>query len=309
MPRAVLPTGIVLEYVTVGDPANPPLLVVNGYTSQLISWQQGYVDRLVEQGLFVIRFDNRDVGLSTKLDGQRVSPGAVLSASLAGEALPPVPYTLSDMAADGIGLLDHLGIDRAHIVGNSMGGMIVQTMAIEHPGRIASVTSVMSSTGDPRVGRPTPEARDALLAPPPPNRDDFIAAALNSRIWASKRYCDDDWLQEVAAAQYDRCFYPEGATRQLAAIYASGDRGAGLKTLEVPMLVIHGRDDTLITPEGGERTAELVPGSRYLLLSDMGHDHPAPLWPVLAEAIGGHVRATTITYPTSSPAHPTSTRS
>ncbi len=178
-----------------------------------------------------------------------------------------------------------------------MGGMIVQTMAIEHPDRIASVTSVMSSTGDPRVGRPTPEAREALLAPSPPDRDDYIAASLNSRIWASKRYCDTDWLQELAAAQYDRCFYPEGATRQLAAIYASGDRSDALTTLEVPMLVIHGRDDTLITPEGGERTAELVPGSSYLLLSDMGHDHPAPLWPVLAEAIGGHVRTHPIIQP------------
>ncbi len=297
MPRAELPTGIELEYITNGDPANPPLLVVNGYTSQLISWQRGYVEQLVAQGLFVIQFDNRDVGLSTKLDGQDVSPGKVLSAILDGEPVPPVPYTLSDMAADGVGLLDHLGIERAHIVGNSMGGMIVQTMAIEYPDRIASVTSVMSSTGDPLVGRPTPEARDALLSESPPGRDDYIAASLNSRIWASKRHCDTDWLQAVAAAQYDRCFYPEGATRQLAAIYASGDRSDALRTLQVPMLVIHGRDDTLITPEGGERTAELVPESAYLLLSDMGHDHPAPLWPVLAEAIGGHVRTNPITQP------------
>ena len=297
MSRAVLPSGIELEYVTTGDPTNPPLLVVNGYTSQLISWPQGYIEQLVAQGLFVIQFDNRDVGLSSKLDGQAVSPGAVLSAALQGKPLPEVPYTLSEMAADGIGLLDHLGIDRAHIVGNSMGGMIVQTMAIEHPERIASVTSVMSSVGDPRVGRPTPEARDALLAPSPPDRDDYIAASLRSRIWASKKHCDLDWLQEVAAAQFDRCFYPEGATRQLAAIYASGDRSDGLAALGVPMLVIHGRDDTLITPQGGERTAELVPGSRFLLLADMGHDHPAPLWPVLAEAIGGHVRVTTAATP------------
>lgn len=297
MSRAVLPSGIELEYVTTGDPTNPPLLVVNGYTSQLISWPQGYIEQLVAQGLFVIQFDNRDVGLSSKLDGQAVSPGAVLSAALQGKPLPEVPYTLSDMAADGIGLLDHLGIDRAHIVGNSMGGMIVQTMAIEHPERIASVTSVMSSVGDPRVGRPTPEARDALLAPSLADRDDYIAASLTSQIWASKKHCDLDWLQEVAAAQFDRCFYPEGATRQLAAIYASGDRSDGLAALGVPMLVIHGRDDTLITPQGGERTAELVPGSRFLLLADMGHDHPAPLWPVLAEAIGGHVRVTTAASP------------
>ena len=297
MSRAVLPSGIELEYVTTGDPTDPPLLVVNGYTSQLISWQRGYIEQLVAQGLFVIQYDNRDVGLSSKLDGQAVSPGAVLSVSLAGGPLPDVPYTLSDMAADGIGLLDHLGIDRAHIVGNSMGGMIVQTMAIEHPERIASVTSVMSSVGDPRVGRPTPEARDALLAPSPPDRDDYIAASLTSQIWASKKYCDTGWLQENAAAHFDRCFYPEGATRQLAAIYASGDRSGGLAALDVPMLVIHGRDDTLITPEGGERTAELVPGSRYLLLADMGHDAPAPLWPVLAEAIGGLIRASSITHP------------
>lgn len=303
MPRAALPSGIELEYVTVGDPSHPPLLVVNGYTSQLISWQQGYIDRLVAQGLFVIRFDNRDVGLSTKLDGRQVSPGAVLSAWLKGEPLPPVPYTLSDMAADGIGLLDHLGIERAHIVGNSMGGMIVQTMAIEHPSRIVGVTSVMSSTGDPRVGAPTAEARAALLAPPPPGRDEYIAASLNSLVWASKRFADPAWLRELAAAQYDRCFYPEGATRQLAAMYASGDRSAGLATLEVPMLVIHGRDDTLITPQGGERTAELVPGSRFLLLADMGHDHPEPLWPVLAEAIGGHVRVAAASSNPSTPTH------
>ena len=291
MPRAALSSGIELEYVTTGDPTSPPLLCVNGYTSQLISWPQRYIDQLAAQGLFVIQYDNRDVGLSSKLDGQQVAPGAVLSAILKGEPVPPVPYTLSDMAADGMGLLDHLGIERAHIVGNSMGGMIVQTMAIEHPVRIASVTSIMSSTGDPRVGAPTPEAREALLAPSPPDRDDYIAASLNSAVWASKRYCDTDWLQANAAAQYDRCFYPEGATRQLAAIYASGDRSEGLAKLDVAMLVIHGRDDTLITPSGGERTAELVPGSRHLLLADMGHDTPEPLWPVFAEAIGGHVRA------------------
>lgn len=295
MPRASLPTGIELEYRTTGNPADPPLLAVNGYTSQLISWRQGYIDQIAAQGLYVIQFDNRDVGLSTKLDGQVVSPGAVLSAALADEPLPAVPYTLSDMAADGIGLLDHLGIDRAHIVGNSMGGMIVQKMAIEHPDRIASVTSIMSTTGDPRVGASTAEAREALLAPSPPDRDENIAASVSGMIWASKKYGDPEALREMAAWQYDRGFYPEGTTRQLAAIYATGDRSEGLAALDVPMLVIHGRDDTLITPSGGERTAELVSGSRYLLLADMGHDMPPPLWPVLAEAIGGHVRSSIAT--------------
>jgi pimeloyl-ACP methyl ester carboxylesterase len=291
MPRAALPSGIELEYRTTGDPSHPPLLAVCGYTSQLISWRDGWIQHLAAQGLYVIQFDNRDVGLSTKLDGQAAAPGAVLKAQLAGAPLPSVPYTLSDMAADGIGLLDHLGVERAHIVGNSMGGMIVQTMAIEHPDRIASVTSVMSSTGDPRVGAPTPEARAGLLAPQPPDRDAYVDQAVtNGAIWGSRKYYDPAAVRATAAASFDRCYYPEGATRQLAAIYATGDRSAGLAALEVPMLVIHGRDDTLITPEGGERTAALVPGSKYLLLADMGHDLPEPLWPVLAEAIGGHTR-------------------
>ena len=284
----MLPSGIELEYVTTGDPADPPLLVVNGYTSQLISWQQGYVDQIVAQGLFVIQFDNRDVGLSTKLDGQRVSPGAVLDGIAAGRAAPA-----GAVHAVRHGRRRHRPARpsrhrRAHIVGNSMGGMIVQTMAIEHPERIASVTSVMSSPGDPRVGTPTPEARDALLAPPPPDRDDYIAASLNSRIWASKKYFDP----ELAAGAWPPrsttgASTPKGRPASSPRSTPSGDRSAGLAALEVPMLVIHGRDDTLITPEGGERTAELVPGSRYLLLSDMGHDHPGA---AVARARRGHRR-------------------
>jgi pimeloyl-ACP methyl ester carboxylesterase len=289
MPRATLPSGIELEYATAGDAGDPALLLVNGYTSQMTSWR-GLVDRLVDQGLFVIAFDNRDCGLSTKLDGQAASPGKVLAAQLEDGPLPEVPYTLSDMAADAVGLLDHLGVERAHIVGVSMGGMIVQTIAIEHPTRVASLTSIMSSVGDPRVGAPSAEAREVLLTPPPVEREAFIESMLNTRVWASRKYFDPDLARSLGAAAYDRSFYPEGATRQLAAIYASGDRSAGLAELDVPTLVIHGRDDTLISPEGGERTAELVPGARLLYVSDMGHDLPEPLWPVFAEAIGGHVR-------------------
>lgn len=295
MPRAALSTGIEIEYEAYGDPDDPTLLVVSGYTSQMLGWDVGLVEQLAAQGLHVVRFDNRDVGLSTKLDGQAVSPMKVLRAVLDGAPVPPVPYTLSDMAADAVGLLDHLrdgrGVERAHIAGVSMGGMIVQTMAIEHPTRIASLTSIMSSIGDQRVGKPTDEARQALLAPPPSERAAYIEAALRAQVWASRRHFDGEAVQARAAAEFDRCFYPEGATRQLAAIYASGDRSEQLARLDVPTLVIHGRDDTLITPTGGERTAELIPGSRYVLLSDMGHDMPRPLWPVFAELIGGHVRA------------------
>jgi pimeloyl-ACP methyl ester carboxylesterase len=290
MPRATLLSGIELEYDTTGDPADPALLLVMGYTAQMISWHADLVRALADQGLFVIRFDNRDCGLSTKLDGQAADPMGVLTAQLAGDTPPPTPYTLSEMAADGIGLLDHLGVDRAHIAGASMGGMIVQTMAIEHPNRVRSLTSIMSSPGDPRVGAPTTEARNALLAPPPTERGAYIEASMRTAVWQSRKYFDEGAVKELAAASFDRSFYPQGAIRQLAAIYASGDRSDRLVELDVPTLVIHGRDDTLITPEGGERTAALVPGSRYLLVADMGHDMPRPLWPALVDAIAGHVR-------------------
>lgn len=288
MPRAVLPTGIELEYDTFGSSDDPTLLLVMGFTAQMTAWDDAFCQRFVDRGFHLVRFDNRDCGLSTKFDGQQADPGAVMAAVLGGQPLPEVPYTLSDMAADAIGLLDHLGVGRAHIVGASMGGMIVQTMAIEHPERVVTLTSIMSTTGDNAVGRPTSEAIESLLAPPPADRDAFIAAADRSMVWASKRYGDPDRLRRNAALAYDRSFYPEGAPRQLAAIYASGDRSEALRELTTPTLVIHGRDDTLIDLSGGLRTAELVPGSNLLVLGDMGHDLPEPLWPTIVDAIVSH---------------------
>ncbi len=290
MPRASLPSGLELEFDVSGDPADPTLLLVSGFTAQLISWDDEFVELLAAEGLHVVRFDNRDCGLSSKLDGRDVSPGRVLESILGGEQ-PEVPYTLSHMAADGIGLLDHLGVSSAHVAGASMGGMIAQTMAIEHSDRVASLTSIMSSTGDPRVGRPTPEAREVLLAQPSADRERYIEDSLRARVWMSARYFDPAACRALAAAQFDRSFSPEGASRQLAAIYASGDRTAALRGLALPTLVIHGRDDTLITPDGGAATAEAIPGSAYLLLTDMGHDRPRPLWPALVGHIGAHVRA------------------
>jgi pimeloyl-ACP methyl ester carboxylesterase len=291
MPRVALPSGIDLEYATFGDAASPTLLLVNGYTSQLIVWEQVLLDALVAQGLHVVIYDNRDVGLSTKLDGQLVDPMQVVQSVIAGEPVD-VPYTLSEMAADGMGLLDHLGVERAHIAGVSMGGMIVQTMSIEHPARVLSLTSIMSSPGDPKFGQPSPEALGALLAPPATERGQYIADSVRAKVWLSNKYYSEVETQQRSASQFDRIFYPEGFTRQLAAIYASGDRSDRLRKLDVPTLVIHGRDDELITPSGGERTAELIEGSRYLLVSDMGHDLPGPLAPLFAEAIAGHTRTT-----------------
>lgn len=269
-----------------------PLLLVMGFTAQLIAWPDGFCQQLVDHGFRVIRFDNRDCGLSSKLHGVTVDLGAAMAANLSGnrDQMPPVPYTLSDMAADAVGLLDHLGIDRAHVVGASMGGMIVQHLAIEHGSRLRSMVSVMSMTGEAGYGTPTPEAAQVLLSPPPLERDAYIARSVDTRVWQSKRYFDAAEVQAAAARSYDRSFYPEGAARQLAAIHASGSRAEGLAKVTTPTLVIHGRDDTLIPPSGGERTAALVPGASLLMLADMGHDVPAPLWPIMSAAIAHHAR-------------------
>jgi pimeloyl-ACP methyl ester carboxylesterase len=290
MARAHLPSGIELEFQTFGSASDPTMLVVMGFTAQMTAWPETFYEMLASHGFHVVRFDNRDCGLSTHLDGQKADAMAVMSALQSGDPIPQVPYTLSDMAADGIGLLDHLGVEKAHIMGASMGGMIVQTMAIEYPHRIATLTSVMSSPGDLAVGKPTKEARAALLATPPSDRDAYIEASTQNAVWASRRYADLDQLRANAAFAYDRAFYPEGATRQLAAIYASGDRSEKLRALTVPTLVLHGRDDTLIQPDGGFRTAELIPGSHLLMLADMGHDMPEPLWPMMINAIVGHIQ-------------------
>ena len=194
-------------------------------------------------------------------------------------------YRVRDMAADGIAVLDALGVRRAHVMGLSMGGMIVQTMAIEHPTRIASVTSVMSTTGDPSVGQAAPEVLGVLLSPPATTREAYIEESPKWMAWQSKKYQDAERTKQLAAIGWDRSNYGEGGPRQMAAIVSSGDRTERLRQLDVPALVIHGRDDTLITPSGGFATADAIPGAHLLFLSDMGHDMPEPLWPVIVGAV------------------------
>ncbi len=272
-----------LYYETHGNPADPALVLVNGFSSQILGWYDGFREALAERGRFVISFDNRDVGLSTHLDGVDVDLAAITAGT------QTAPYTLSTFALDAVGLLDHLGVDKAHIAGSSMGGMIVQQMAIDHPDRVLTLTSIMSTSGEPEYFESAPEAMAALRSPQPAERDAFVARAVESRrIFGSKRYHDDDAVAAQSAASFDRMYYPEGLARQTAAIRASGDRAEGLRNLRVPTLVIHGRDDTLILPSGGLRTAELVPGANLLLLHDMGHDLPRPLWPVIVDAIISH---------------------
>ena len=281
--------GIDICYETFGDPGDPALLLVMGFTAQLIVWDERFCRQLAERGRYVIRYDNRDVGLSTHLDGVTVDVAAVLEAWENGGPMPAVPYTLSDFSDDGLGLLTALGIDRAHIVGASMGGMIVQAMAIEHPERVITMTSIMSTTSEPEYSESSPEAMEALLTPPPDDRASNIESSVaNTKLFGSPRYFDTDASRARAAASYDRAFYPEGIARQMVAIRASGDRAEGLRKLSVPTLVIHGRADPLILPAGGDRTAELVPGANLLMLNDMGHDLPQPLWPIIVDAIISH---------------------
>jgi len=279
MPRAKISPTIELEFDTFGDPKNPALLLVMGYMAQMVAWEEEFCKMFAANNLFVIRFDNRDCGLSTKFDGAQVDVNAVITAALMEEPMPPVPYTLSDMASDAVGLLDFLKIERAHVLGASMGGMIAQVMTIEHPTRVRTLTSVMSMSGEPEYGQSAPEAMNALLSVPPSDRDGYIAHSTIYQAFHSKKYRSDENSKRAAARDFDRSFYPQGAPRQLAAIYATGRRTEQLRAVKTPTLVVHGKDDTLITPSGGERTAELIPNAKLVLVDDMGHDLPQPLWP------------------------------
>ena len=279
MPQLSLPTGITIEDETFGSPADPALLLISGFSAQLTSWHENLCKLFAAQNFHVIRFDNRDCGLSTKLDGVVVDTTAVITAALMEEPIPEVPYTLSHMAADAVGVLDGLGIEQAHVMGASMGGMIAQTVAIEHTHRVLSLTSVMSQPGEPEVGQPTPEAMESFFTPPPTSLEDYLDGSASWLVWHSKKYRDAQRTRAQAAVDFDRSFYPEGGPRQLAAIYASGRRTEGLAKLTMPTLVLHGLDDTLIAPDGGERTAEIIPGAKLVMLEDMGHDLPEALWP------------------------------
>lgn len=277
---------VAIEYDTIGDSANPALLLVMGFSTQLTAWDLGFCQELVDRNFFVIRFDNRDCGLSHKTEGEPPNVMAIMMSVTSGsEIAQEVPYTLADMAADGMAVLDDLGIDKAHVVGASMGGMIAQMMAIGYPDRVLSLTSIMSTTGNPAVGQGSQEAMGALLSAAPDGRDEAIERGVRiGAIVAGPHYDEVEARVRIGEA-FDRSYYPAGAPFQLAAIAKTGDRTERLEKLDVPALVIHGEVDSLVAPSGGEATAAAIPGAKLVTFDDMGHDLPKNRWPAIADAI------------------------
>jgi len=284
--------GVEIEYEVGGPRDGVPYLFINGFGSQMTSWPEEFYKALEAAGLRVIRFDNRDVGLSQKWHGILPDIRAAAIAARAGQK-PDVPYALTDMAADAASLLDALGIDSAHISGASMGGMIAQLVALEHPQKARSLISIFSTTSDPSLPPSSPEAMAALTTPAPAtDRDTVIAHSLKGRrAYASTAWpFDETRLGELIGRNYDRSFYPEGSTRHYAAIMASLPRTERLKSLKLPALVLHGTADTLIPVQAGRHTAQSIAGSEYKEIEGWGHDLPLPVIPTVAGTIVDFVK-------------------
>ena len=290
MPQ-ITANGITLEYEDHGDKAAPPMLLIMGFGAQLTLWPDEFVDALVGHGFRVIRYDNRDIGLSHKFDGVK-APGPLKLTILSKLGLTPkVPYTLADMAEDGIGLLDALEIDKAHIVGASMGGMIAQHVAARHGHRAHSLTSIFSTTGNPGLPAARKEALKVLVTRPASMEEAVLVEhgmKLAQTIGSPGYPADEQRLRERVQTSVRRSVYPEGPTRHLSAILADGDRREMLKGITVPTLVLHGEDDPLVPVEGGRDTAKHIPGARIRTFPGWGHDLPAELVHPIAEEIAQH---------------------
>jgi pimeloyl-ACP methyl ester carboxylesterase len=277
--------GITLCYETYGDPSDPAALLIMGLGAQMVTWQEDFCLQLAARGLYVVRFDNRDIGRSTHLRGRPPSLVELLRYSVA-----PTRYTLADMAQDTVGLLDELEIGSAHVIGASMGGMIAQTLAARHPTRVRSLVSMMSSTGGRWTGRPALSSYAIFLRRAPREREAFIdhATHLFAKIGSRGIPQDTDGVRKIAALSFDRELDRTGAGRQLAAIIASGDRTSELASIAAPTLVVHGSVDPLISPSGGRATARAIPGAKLMMIEGMGHDLPRVLWPRLIDAFDSH---------------------
>jgi pimeloyl-ACP methyl ester carboxylesterase len=278
--------GIELCFQEMGDPDGEPLLLAMGLATQMIAWDEGFCGLLAERGFRVVRFDNRDIGRSTKFKAAGLPGKLDLFVGRRGTA----PYFLREMAADTFGLMDHLGVESAHLVGASMGGMIVQTAAIERPERVRSIASIMSTTGSRRVGHPSYKTFALLLGNPPREREAAIERVVKTfKLIGSPGYpFDEERVREIAGLSFDRGHSEAGIARQLHAITASGDRTPALRKLDVPALVIHGKRDLLVNPSGGRATARAIPGARLKMVEGMGHDLPRALHPDFADEIAAN---------------------
>jgi pimeloyl-ACP methyl ester carboxylesterase len=279
--------GIRIEYETFGESRNPPLVLIMGLGAQMIFWEDDFCREIARRGFRVIRFDNRDCGLSSHLVDRGIpNVMAAMTAAMAGHKVESA-YLLADMASDVVGLMDALGIAAAHVVGASMGGMIAQTVAMEHPERVLSLTSIMSTTGNPEVPPAKPDAMASLLTPPPADREGFVAGMVSAfRIIGSPGFpFDESSFRDRIGRAWERSYDPAGVARQLVAIVASGNRKDRLRSVRVPTLVVHGKDDPLVPVEGGIDTADAIPGAKLLLIDGMGHDLPREIWSRLIEGI------------------------
>lgn len=287
--------GLQIEYDEHGHPDNPPLLLVMGLGAQMTFWPIELVEALAARGYRVIRFDNRDIGLSQKFDGVKV-PGIVWHMIRKRLGFPPkVPYSLSDMAADAMGVLDALKIEKAHIVGASMGGMIAQLIAIEHPERVHSLTTIFSTTGDAKLPQADKSAMEALTKRPVSMDEDVLVEhglMVSNAIGSPGFKRDPDEQREWVRANVRRSTYPEGLTRQLAAIIDDGNRTARLASVTAPTLVLHGEDDPLVKVEGGHATAAAIPGAKIKTFPGWGHDLPAEMIEPIANSIAEHAQVT-----------------
>jgi pimeloyl-ACP methyl ester carboxylesterase len=290
MPRANA-NNISIEYETFGNPSSPPILLIIGLGGQLIYWDEEFCRHLAEAGRYVIRFDNRDAGLSTKFQDAGVPEITdVIGKLMSGRKVTP-PYTIEDMADDAVGLLDALKIEKAHICGMSMGGMIAQSIAIRYPGRVLSLISIYSTTGNPHLPQPKPEVMELLFSTPPQEREPFIQYELDifRKITGPRFEFDEEWARKLVARAYDRSFCPQGTARQLLAILTQSNRKAALEGLRVPTLIIHGDADPLVPLEAGKDAAEAVPGAELKIMEGMGHDLPhGEAWTLIAKDIIAH---------------------
>lgn len=289
-PAVAKANGIEIVFDTFGEVSDPPLLLIMGLGQPMIAWDEEFCAAFAAQGYWVIRFDNRDVGLSTQFDGAGVpNLSALMQATAQGHAAQ-APYMLADMAGDAVGLLDALGIESAHVVGVSMGGMIAQEMAIHHPARVRTLTSIMSTTSDPALPPPTPEAMAVLLTPAPMDRAGYIEDSVET--WQVLNGpvlpLDKDFVRARAERTYDRGLRPAGTARQLAAVTTSGSRREALRSVRAPTLVIHGDADPLVPVEAGIDTAESVPGAELMVVEGMGHNIPLVVAPRIVGAIARH---------------------